>query len=177
MDIFEVFFFFAEASENKSACLDLRSRCFGCSYKGCSTVELRVSAVHKVLSCPPRSHEGKVSLPTQQRGRLPLLFCSGYSNWVPFQQAGLQKEQKLCYLQTDTASFSPFRTEIISDPGNVVQTAQRTPSPPRLPQTRMSGNQGRRVGNAAKGTAGPSGFQVSFQVCWGLPCLSSMGSE
>ena len=119
----------------------------------------------------------KFHFPPSREGGCPSCSAPGYSNRVPFQQAGLQKEQKLCYLQTDTASFSTFHSEIISDPGNVVQTAQRTPSPPWLPQTRTSGNEERRVGNAAKGTAGLSGFQLSFQVCWGLPRLSSTGSE
>ena len=63
-----------------------------------------VCTVHKVLSCPPRSHEGKVSLPTQQRGWLPFLFCSRIQQPGAFSTGRLAKRAE-ALLSADRHSF------------------------------------------------------------------------
>lgn len=77
---------------------------------------------------PPRSHEGRVSLPASREGSCPSCFCSGYSDQVPFQQAGLQRSRSFVICRQTQLHFQLFTLKSFQIPG-VLCRQLRGPEP------------------------------------------------
>ena len=119
--------------------------------------------VHKVLSCPPRSHEGKVSLPTQQRGRLPFLFCSRIQQPGAFSTGRLAKKSRSFVICRQTQlHFQLFTLKSFQIPGMLCRQLRGPRAPHGFP--RPARLETRRGGLVT--------LLKELQVCLGSNCPS-----